>query len=135
MSRGIASEPQSASRAFAISFCVYAIASLMHFAHNAEFLSAYPNLPSSWSRAGVYLAWIGIMTVGVAGWVLAGRGFRVAGLLLTALYAVLGLDSLGHYIVAPPSAHTLTMNATILLEVVAAGVLLIVTIQCWKRRR
>jgi hypothetical protein len=32
-------------------------ASLLHFAHNAQYLAQYPNLPPSWSRAEVYLAW------------------------------------------------------------------------------
>jgi hypothetical protein len=118
---------------FAIAFCVYALASLVHFVHNAEFLPQYPNLPSSWTRTGVYLAWLGIMAVGVAGWVLIARGFRVAGLLLVALYAILGLDSLAHYVVAPLSAHTLAMNATILLEVGTAAVLLSVIIACAAR--
>lgn len=38
-----------------------------------------------------------------------------------ALAAALGLDSLGHYILAPMSSHTTAMNATILAEVVAAA--------------
>lgn len=119
----------SVSWLFTASFCSYAVASLVHFIHNAEFLAQYPNLPSSWTRAGVYLAWLGMMTTGLCGWFLITRGVRIAGLLLTALYAVMGLDSLGHYVVAPLSSHTLTMNATILAEVTAAGLLLVMTIQ------
>ncbi len=34
---------------------VYAVASLVHFVHNAEFLGDYPGLPASWSSGGVYL--------------------------------------------------------------------------------
>ena len=37
-----------------------------------------------------------------------------------AVCAALGLDSLGHYVVAPLSAHSLAMNSTILLEVTGA---------------
>ena len=46
-------------------------------------------------------------------------------LMLLAVYAALGLDSMGHYVVAPLSAHTTMMNATILLEVGAAGLVLL----------
>jgi hypothetical protein len=103
---------------------IYGAASLIHFVHNAEFLADYPNLPTSWSRSGVYLAWLGMTAVGLGGWVLFLRGFILTGLLLLAGYAALGLDSLGHYLLAPISAHTPAMNASILLEVTAAAVLL-----------
>lgn len=104
---------------------VYGVASLIHFIHNAEFLTDYPNLPDSWTRVGVYSVWIGMTLIGVIGWVLVSRNYHLSGLLLLALYAALGLDSLGHYIVAPFSSHTLAMNSTILLEVTAATVVLI----------
>ena len=96
---------------------VYAVASLVHFVHNAEFLADYPNLPASWTRADVYLAWFASCAVGLAGWLLVSRGYQRAGLALICAYALLGIDSLGHYAVAPFSAHTSTMNVTILMEV------------------
>jgi hypothetical protein len=102
----------------------YGVASLVHFVHNAEFLGEYPNLPSSWSRAEVYLAWFAMTAVGIAGWLLMSRGLLLAGLLILVAYAALGLDSLGHYLLAPLSAHTLAMNSTILAEVTAAGLVL-----------
>ena len=98
----------------------YAVASLLHFVHNAEFLAEYPNLPASWTRAGVYLAWVGLSAVGLAGWLMLSRGYQRVGLALICAYALLGIDSLGHYAVAPLSAHTSAMNATIILEVVMA---------------
>src|SRR6185295_10942735 len=104
---------------------LYGAASLVHFAHNAELLANYPNLPASWSRADVYLAWIVLTTIGVVGWLLLTRGYRLPGLLLLAVYATLGIDSLGHYVLAPLSAHTVTMNGTILLEVTTAALVLI----------
>lgn len=104
---------------------LYAAASLIHFVHNAEFLGAYPGLPDSWSPSGVYLAWLAMTAIGGAGALLVYRGRELAGLTLLAVYAVLGLDSLGHYVVAPVSAHTAMMNTTILLEVGAAGLVLI----------
>ncbi|HEX2610534.1 MAG TPA: hypothetical protein VHK68_05950 [Gemmatimonadales bacterium] len=104
---------------------IYAAASLIHFIHNAEFLADYPNLPTSWSRTDIYLAWMALTLVGFAGWVLVSRGYRVTGLLFLAGYAALGLDSLGHYVLAPMAAHTAAMNWTILLEVTAAALVLI----------
>lgn len=104
---------------------LYMTASLIHFIHNAEFLVEYPNLPETWTRTGVYLAWLGITALGAVGLLLALRGFRAIGLLLLAVYSILGMDSLGHYVVAPVSAHSAAMNFTILLEVTTAAVVLI----------
>ncbi len=104
---------------------LYMITSLIHFIHNAEFLADYPNLPSAWTRSGVYLAWLAMTCLGVVGFVLVRRGYKTIGLLLLAVYAVLGMDSIGHYVVAPLSAHTTIMNVTILLEVSAAAFVLI----------
>ena len=127
-------------RAFSFLFIFFAVASLIHFMHNAEFLKAYPGLPSSWSRGGVYVAWVGMTCIGVLGMFIFRKGYQVPGLLIVALYALCGLDSLAHYVVAPFSAHTAAMNGTILLEVTAAGLLFIMTIwllvlQCGKRFR
>lgn len=115
---------RSANQPLATLLLVYAIASFVHFLHNAEYLSAYPGLPPTWTRSGVYFAWALMTTVGMGGWMLIVHGFRRAGLLLVAIYASLGMDSLGHYAVAPLSAHTTMMNVTILLEVSAAAVVL-----------
>jgi len=114
-----------AKKTLLVLLLIYVVASLIHFIHNAEFLTDYPNLPDSWTRTGVYLVWIGMTVVGVIGWVLVARNFYFSGLLLLAIYAVLGMDSLGHYIVAPFSSHTLTMNLTIMFEVTTATLLLI----------
>ena len=113
---------------------IYGVATLVHFIHNAEFLGDYPNMPATWTRAGVYFAWLGMTFIGVAGWFLVVRGFRLAGLALLAAYAVGGLDSLGHYVLAPLSAHTVAMNATILVEVTAAAALLVEVVRQTARR-
>jgi hypothetical protein len=113
---------------------IYGAASLMHFVHNAEFIAEYPNLPSSWSRAHVYLAWITLTAVGIVGWLLVSRGYPRIGLALLATYAALGLDSLGHYVLAPLSHHTLAMNVTIFLEVTAAGLVLVEVVRQATRR-
>ena len=104
---------------------LFGAATLVHFVHNAEFIADYPNLPATWSRSTIYAGWLGMTAVGLAGWALVARGFRVIGLVVIAVYSALGLDSLGHYVVAPLSAHTLAMNATILVEVTFAGLVLL----------
>ena len=107
---------------------IYCSASLIHFVHNAQFISDYPNLPASLTSSKVYLAWIAITSVGAAGVALAMYGRRVPGLLLIAAYAALGFAGLDHYVLALMSAHTLAMNATIAFEVVAAAVVLAVSV-------
>lgn len=108
---------------------LYAFASLIHFIHNAQFLPDYPGLPASWSAAGVYGAWVVMTVIGVTGWLVLSRGQETIGLLVLAVYASAGLDSLGHYVVAPFDAHTTSMNATILFEVTAAALVLIEVIR------
>jgi hypothetical protein len=104
--------------------CLYAAASFLHFAHNAEYLSEYPNLPTSFTRSGVYLAWASLASLGVIGFVLYRCGWQLAGLFLLGLWAVFGFDGLLHYARAPFDAHTGVMNVTIWFEVIAAAALL-----------
>jgi len=113
----------------------YGAATLVHFVHNAEFIGDYPNMPPSWTRADVYVAWLGMTAVGLLGWWAWRRGHAIAGIVLFMVYATLGLDSLGHYMLAPMSAHTLMMNATILLEVTAAALVFFEAARLLARRR
>jgi hypothetical protein len=106
-------------------FLLYAAASFLHFAHNAEYLTRYPNLPGSWSRADVYLAWCVVSAVGILGYVIYLRGRGLAGLSLLALYAGLGFAGFLHYTRAPFGHHTPMMNATIWAEAAAAASLLV----------
>src|SRR6476619_2789604 len=46
---------------------VYFVASLAHFAHNAEFIAYYPNMPAWLTRDDIYLAWSAVTSAGVAG--------------------------------------------------------------------
>jgi hypothetical protein len=110
-------------------------ASLLHFAHNAEYLADYPNLPAWLDRADVYLAWLGLAGVGAAGWVLHRMGWRLAGLLLVGVYAVFGFDGLLHYTRAPFAAHTPAMHFTIGFEVAAAALLLLAVIMSLAKQR
>lgn len=113
----------SLNRALLSLVLVHAAASLMHFVHNAAYLADYPNMPAWISPAGIYGAWLAQAAVGALGVVFMLRG-RSVGLVLIALYAVLGLGGLDHYTLAPVSAHTLAMNATIWLETATAIALL-----------
>lgn len=103
---------------------LYAAASFLHFAHNAEYLDDYPNLPLWLTRAGVYLAWFAQAAVGLFGYLLNRSGRVIFGLGLLGIYAAFGFDGLLHYTRAPIAAHTLAMNFTIWFEVVTATLLL-----------
>lgn len=119
------SRPGTVSALLQLLLAAYAIASLLHFIHNAEYLPDYPGLPATWTRLGVYAVWVGITAIGLCGWWLLRRGWRFTGLLVVLAYALCGLDSLGHYVVAPMSSHTVAMNATIFMEVAAAAAVFI----------
>lgn len=107
-----------------ICLIAYTAASLFHYSHNAEFLNDYPNLPVWLSRAQVYSAWFAVTAIGATGYWLRRSQYQLAGLLVLALYGLLGLDGLGHYVVAPMAAHTLLMNFSICFEVATAVLLL-----------
>jgi hypothetical protein len=77
--------------------CFYCFATLVHFTHNAEYLAEYPNMPKWITRGGVYFVWASEALIGVL-----------------------------HYTLAPFQAHSMAMNATILFEVAAAAILLLV---------
>jgi hypothetical protein len=121
-----AAEPHGAAppRALIVLLLLYAAMSLVHFAHNAEYLSAYPNLPAWLTRPDVYLAWGALTLLGLCGYALYRCASARAGLLLLLLYALLGFDGLLHYQRAPFAAHTAMMNFSIWGEVVAATLLL-----------
>jgi hypothetical protein len=108
---------------------IYCLASFIHFAHNAEFVSDYPNLPIWLTRSKVYLALLAVTAVGAVGIVLFKLRLRLLGLLLIACYAALGFAGLDHYWVAPVSAHSFVMNSTIWLEVAAAATLLVAAVR------
>ncbi|MBV8143709.1 MAG: hypothetical protein JO184_01790 [Gammaproteobacteria bacterium] len=104
---------------------LYAGASFLHFTHNAEYLAQYPNLPFSWTRVEVYLAWCCVTAVGLSGYALYRGPLPRVGLTLLVIYAGLGFDGLLHYTRAPIARHSAVMNFTIWVEVVAAAVFLI----------
>jgi len=112
---------------------VYFLATLAHFAHNAEFIAFYPNMPQSLTRETVYLAWLAITGIGVAALVVMRFGLPVLGAVLLGAYGAMGLDGLGHYTLALCSEHTLATNLTIWFEV-AAGVSLLLASAVFTKR-
>jgi hypothetical protein len=97
----------------------------VHFAHNAEYLRDYPNLPAWLTRSQIYFTWALIAALGAAGCILYRQGRAIAGLTALFVYAGVGFDGLLHYGRAPIEAHTAAMNATIWIEVVTAALLLV----------
>ena len=102
---------------------LYFLASLAHFAHNAEYIAFYPGMPAWLTREQVYLVWLATTSLGVAGLLCSRLGWRTPGAALLAAYGAAGLDGLGHYTLALCSQHTLAMNASIWAEA-ASGALL-----------
>lgn len=113
---------------------VYFIASLAHFAHNAEFIAFYPGLPSWLTREAVYLAWLAVSAVGALAIVVGRAGYRIVSAGLLALYGCLGLDGLSHYTLALCSEHTLATNLTVWSEAASGLALLLAGSLLVKRR-
>jgi hypothetical protein len=109
---------------------VYGATSLLHFLHNAVYLTDYPNLPDWLTATRVLESWLVVAATGALGYLMYTRLSRFVGLTLICVYALLGCGGLDHYAVAPMSAHTAGMNATILLETGAALVLLAYVARC-----
>jgi len=104
---------------------LYCCASFVHFAHNAEYIAFYPNMPRWITRENVYWVWLAITVPGVAALAAAAFGWRAVAALLLIAYGTFGLDGLGHYALALCSQHTLAMNFTIWFEVLAGSILAI----------
>lgn len=102
----------------------YFVASLAHFAHNAEFIAFYPNMPSWLTREQVYLAWLAVSSLGVAGLLVARLGLHALGVLLVGAYGALGLAGLGHYTLALCSEHIWAEAASGFVLMLASALLL-----------
>lgn len=122
------------SNVLPILLLAYAAASLLHFVHNAEFLSEYPNMPVWLSPGIVYAVWVAITAIGVVGYLFFRGGYPLVGLTVLVVYAILGFGGLDHYMLAPISAHSTIMNATILLEAAAALILLTAVVRLALKR-
>jgi hypothetical protein len=125
----------SRPKLIAAALLIYAAASLLHHLHNAAFVADYPDMSAGLTPRTIYIAWLAATALGAAGY-LGLRRYPLLGCTLLALYGAYGLGALLHYRLAPPSAHTLAMNATIALEALMAAILLIATLAlAWRRVR
>lgn len=98
----------------------YTFTSLAHFMHTAGHLNAYPSIPEWLTTGQVYTAWLVVLAIGVAGFLLyRSERHRDAGLIVIAFYGLFGLHGLVNYWLAPFGAHTTHMNFTILLDAFA----------------
>src|SRR5689334_18689209 len=104
---------------------LYTVASLVHFAHNAEYIAFYPNMPAWLTREKVYLAWLAVTALGVAGLLVLRLGLHAIGAVLVSAYGALGLDGLAHYTLALCSEHTLVTNLTIWSEAISGLLLML----------
>jgi len=102
----------------------YMVGSFIHHFHNAQFIDQYPNMPKGFPPAMAYVVWGAVTLVGLAGYYATRLGHELLGLLVLGVYAAYGLMVLGHYKLAPMSAHTIGANVTIGLELVTAILLL-----------
>jgi hypothetical protein len=119
------SETKSAPSNLLLAFLlVYMVGSFIHHFHNAQFIDEYPNMPTGFPPAIAYVVWTAVTAVGLAGYYAVRRGHELLGLAVLALYAAYGLLVLGHYKLAPMSAHSVGANVTIWLELVTAALLL-----------
>lgn len=113
---------------------VYFIASLAHFTHNAEYIAFYPGMPTWLTRENVYLAWLGITSIGLVAFVLLRVGVHAVAVLLLGVYGAFGLDGLAHYTLALCSEHTFFANVTIWSEAIAGLLLLLASTLVLGRR-
>jgi len=104
---------------------VYFAASLAHFGHNAEYIAFYPGMPAWLTREKVYLAWLGITSLGVLALLFAKLSVPALALLFLGAYGAFGLDGLAHYTLALCSEHTLVSNLTIWSEAASGLALLL----------
>jgi hypothetical protein len=109
---------QQRNKWFLLLAVFYSLASLAHFAHNAEYIAYYPGLPVWMTRESVYLAWLGVACVGGIALLATKMDFHRLSLVLFMAYGLLGVDGLLHYTLALCSEHTLGSNITIGAEVV-----------------
>lgn len=112
----------------------YFLASLAHFAHNAEYIAFYPGMPGWLRREQVYGVWFGITGLGLTAFVLLRFGARILALGLLGVYGAFGLDGLAHYTLALCSEHTLLANLTIWSEAVTGLLLLLAAALVLARR-
>ena len=115
---------------------VFFAANLAHFAHNAEFIAYYPNMPLWITRETVYWTWALGASLGVLGLLLYRLRLPRLGALFVAAFGATGLAGLLHYTLALCSEHTWASNVTIWAEVLSGALLALAALrQAAKRSR
>lgn len=113
------------------------LVSLFHFTDNAVNIDTYPKAgwQPSWFNVVVVVGWFLYTAVGIAGYRLyrAGR-FRQAHVGL-ALYGLLILSSLGHFIYGSPSELTTRGVISVFVDVTAGSIVVLVALWSMLARR
>jgi hypothetical protein len=110
---------------------------LFHFTDNAINVDTYPKAgwQPEWFDVVVGVAWVLYTAVGVAGFVLYGRGrFRAAHVGLI-IYGYLVVSSLGHFLYGSPSELTTRGVVSVFVDVAAGSVVIAVTMWSIMARR
>ena len=108
---------------------LHAVASLAHFAHNAETIAFYPNMPAWLTPGDVYGVWLALSGLAVGGLLLLAIGRWRSGIALIAAYGASGLDGLGHYALALCAQHSLAANLTIGAEAFSGVLLMLASLR------
>lgn len=103
------------------------IATILHYTDNFIFFQKYP-APTWMYPHHVYIAWLILTPLGVAGYILYTKCAFWAAYLCLCIYSITSIGGLGHYLFAPMSDFSLKMNALIWLEAIAGTALLGFTI-------
>ena len=119
------------TRWLSILFAAHLATSLAHHLHNALWLHEYPNLPPSLSSLRVAGAWATEALIGLFGYLMVRVGNRLGGLVVLGVFGLFGFLGLAHYQLAPPSAHSIAMNASIIGEALSGASLVAFVVWCF----
>jgi hypothetical protein len=124
----------SRAQTFRLLLAMNVLASIAHYADNIVRFVSYPEPP--WiNPTRIDLFWFVMTPVGVAAYSAYRLGRPRLAFALNAAYGAMNLFVLGHYAIAPPWRLPLAINALILLEALAAILLLGYTAHCALRER
>lgn len=124
-------------RALAGLLAVSVLSTAIHYSDNAIALEAYPASGLvTITPLAVVIAWVLLMSFGLAGWLLYRRGRLRAALACLGVYALTGLSTPLHYLEGSPGELPWWRNASIALDGAAgAAVLGFVAWSALARRR
>ena len=107
----------------------------IHYTDNYLYFDEYPQ-PESLQRWHVYVAWLALTAVGIAGYALYERGYALPSYVCLVVYSYTGLSSLGHYLYGSLDEFTAKQHGFILVDGLSgAAVLSFVVWTALTRRR